>query len=55
MKRYRHFGVATGAVLMWSPGHQSSRIPRGAYVALVLVVMLVRSRPSPPRPRTRRP
>jgi hypothetical protein len=40
MKRINFLGEATEAVLAWFPSRQSFRIPRGAYVALVLVVML---------------
>jgi hypothetical protein len=40
MKRIDVLGEATEAVLAWSLGGQYFRVPRGAYVALVLVIML---------------
>jgi hypothetical protein len=40
MKRIKVLGEATEATLEWSPGRQSFRVPKGAYVALVLVIML---------------
>src|SRR3954454_604736 len=40
MKRINVLGPATEAMLAWSSGRQSFRVPRGAYVALVLVIML---------------
>jgi hypothetical protein len=40
MKRINVLGEATEAAFAWSLGRRSIRLPRGAYVALVLVVML---------------
>jgi hypothetical protein len=40
MKRINVLSEATEAMLAWSPGRQSFGVTRGAYIALVLVVML---------------